>query len=108
MFRVDGLSDADARGQVLAQCGEALASDSADAQILFDVMGIADPDAPPLQVSVDGRRRRLVEVMSQAVRAGSAYILFVLEDAHWIDAPSDEVLADFANALKPRSTDGRW
>ena len=54
---------------------------------------------PPLQVSVDGRRRRLVEVMSQAVRARSARILFVLEDAHWIDAPSDEVLADFTDAI---------
>jgi adenylate cyclase len=104
MFGVDGLDDIDARGQVLAQCGAALASDSADAQILFDVMGIADPDAPPLQVSVDGRRRRLVEVVSHAVRAGSAHILFVLEDAHWIDTPSDEVLADFADALGATSS----
>ncbi len=104
MFRVDGLSDADAREQVLAQCGEALTSDSADAQILFDVMGIDDPGVPQLQVSVDGRRRRLVEVMSQAVRAGSGHMLFLLEDAHWIDAPSDEVLADFADALKLTSS----
>ena len=74
MFGVDGLGDVDAREQVLTQCGGTLASDSADAQILFEVMGIADPDAPALQVSVDGRRRRLVEVMSQAVRARSARI----------------------------------
>ena len=75
-----------------------------DAQILFEVMGIADPDAPPLPVSVDGRRRRLVEVMSEAVLVRSARILFVLEDAHWIDAPSDEVLADFTDALKATSS----
>jgi adenylate cyclase len=104
MFSVNGLSDADARVHALAQCGGALTSGSADAQILFEVMGIADPDAPPLQVSVDGRRRRLVEVMSEAVLAGSARILFVLEDAHWIDAPSDEVLADFTDALKATSS----
>jgi adenylate cyclase len=54
-------------------------------------MGIADSNAPPLQVSVDGRRRRLVEVMAQAVLARSARTVFVLEDAHWIDAPSDDV-----------------
>ena len=107
MFAVDGLNDADARAHALAQCGGALASGSADAQILFEMMGIADPDAPPLQVSVDGRRRRLVEVMSQAVQARSARILFVLEDAHWIDAPSDEVLADFADALTATSVDVR-
>jgi adenylate cyclase len=104
MFSVDGVSDAEARGQTLARCGGALTSGSADAQILFEVMGIADPDAPPLQVSVDGRRRRLVEVMSQAVLARSARILFVLEDAHWIDAPSDEVLADFTGALTATSS----
>jgi adenylate cyclase len=78
--------------------------DSADAQILFEVMGIADPDAPALQVSVDGRRRRLVEVMSQAVRAQSGRTLFVLDDAHWIDAPSDETLADFADAINGTSS----
>jgi adenylate cyclase len=104
LFGVDGVSHADARAHALAQCGGALTSGSADAQILFDVMGIADSDAPPLQVTVDGRRRRLVEVMSQAVLARSARILFVLEDAHWIDAPSDEVLADFTGALKATSS----
>jgi adenylate cyclase len=104
MFTVDGLDDADARAHVLTQCGATLASDSADAQILFEVMGIADPDAPALQVNVDGRRRRLVEVMSQAVRVRSVRLLFVLEDAHWIDAPSDEVLADFGDALTATSS----
>jgi adenylate cyclase len=104
MFSVDGLSDADARAHALTQCGGALTSDSADARILFELIGIADPNAPPLQVSVDGRRRRLVEVMTQAVLARSARILFVLEDAHWIDAPSDEVLADFTAALNATSS----
>jgi adenylate cyclase len=104
MFSADGVSDVDARAHALAQCGGALTSRSADAQILFEVMGIADPDAPPLQVSVDGRRRRLVQVMSQAVLARSARILFVLEDAHWVDAPSDEVLVDFTGALKATSS----
>jgi adenylate cyclase len=99
MFSVDGFDDADARARVLAQCDGALRADSADAQILFDVMGIADADAPPLQVSVDGRRRRLVKVMSEAVSGRPDRILFVLEDAHWIDAPSDEVLADFTAAI---------
>jgi adenylate cyclase len=104
MFNVDGLSDVHGRARALGQCGGTLTSGSPDAQILFEVMGIADPDAAPLQVSVDGRRRRLVEVMSQAVLVRSARILFVLEDAHWIDAPSDDVLADFAATLKATSS----
>jgi adenylate cyclase len=104
MFGVDGLSDGDARAHAVAQCGGALASDSADARVAFEVMGIADPDAPPLQVSVDGRRRRLVRVMSTAVLARSGRTLFVLEDAHWIDAPSDDVLADFTEAIEATSS----
>ncbi len=101
MFKVDGLGEADARERTAAQCGEMLLTPhSADARILFDAMGIADVDAAPLQVSVDGRRRRLVEVMSGAVLASSARTVFVLEDAHWIDAPSDDVLAEFAATLE--------
>jgi adenylate cyclase len=98
MFRVDGLSDAEAREHTAAKCA-GLTPHSADAQILFEAMGIADPNAPQLQVSVDGRRRRLVEMMARAVQARSRRTLFVLDDAHWIDAPSDDVLANFAVTL---------
>jgi adenylate cyclase len=101
MFGVFGLSDADAREHTAAQCGEALLTPrSADTQFLFDAMGIADAIAPPLQVSGDGRRHRLVTLMARAVLARSARTVFVLEDAHWIDAPSDDVLADFAATLE--------
>jgi adenylate cyclase len=99
MFEVEGHSDAEAREHTTAQYGGQLTQHSADARILFEAMGIADTDAPALLVSVDGRRRRLVEVMAQAVLARSRRTVFVLEDVHWIDAPSDEVLADFAATL---------
>jgi adenylate cyclase len=99
MFKVDGLSDAEAREHTLAQFEGLLTPRSADARILFDAMGIADADGPPLQVSVDGRRRRLVEVMTQAVRTRSARTVFILEDVHWIDEPSDDVLTDFGATL---------
>ncbi|OBI71376.1 adenylate/guanylate cyclase domain-containing protein [Mycobacterium sp. E740] len=97
MFEVDEQTDADARTKTLAASD--LEPDSADAQILFDVMGIADPSAPPVQIGVDGRRRRLVDVMTRVVRAHPRRIVFVLDDAHWIDEPSDAVLADFAATL---------
>jgi adenylate cyclase len=99
MFTVEGLSDTDAREHTAAHCEGLLTLHSADAQILFEAMGIADTNALPLQVSVDGRRRRLVEVMAKVVLARSARTVFVLEDAHWIDAPSDDVLAEFAATL---------
>jgi len=97
-FTVDGLDDAEARAVTAAAC-RPFTLGTADAQILFDAMGIADPTAPPLKVSVDGRRRRLVHVMTQAIRARATRVVVVLEDAHWIDEPSDAVLADFATTL---------
>ena len=100
MFEVEGLSDADAREYTTAQYGGQLTPDSAGARILFEAMGIDDPNAPPLQISVDGRRRKLVEVLAQAVLARPTRTVFVLEDAHWNDAPSDDVLADFAATMK--------
>nr|WP_090273629.1 adenylate/guanylate cyclase domain-containing protein [Mycolicibacterium komanii]CRL66508.1 adenylyl cyclase class-3/4/guanylyl cyclase [Mycolicibacterium komanii] len=99
MFRVEGLSDSEARQSTAAQYKGLLPEQSPDAQILFEVMGIAESSAEPLAVRIDGRRRRLVEMMAQAVLARSTRTVFVLEDAHWIDAPSDEVLSEFAATL---------
>jgi adenylate cyclase len=99
LFKVDGLGDTEARAHTVAQCEGLLTPSSADARILFDAMGIADASASQPQLSVDGRRRRLVEVMTQAVLARPARTVFILEDAHWIDEPSDGVLAHFAAKL---------
>lgn len=99
MFKVEGLGGAEAREQTSTQCPDLLAPESADAKILFEAMGIADGTAPQLEVSPAGRRRRLIEIMVQAVRTRSSRIVFALEDAHWIDEPSDDVLADFATNL---------
>ncbi|MFZ1176941.1 MAG: adenylate/guanylate cyclase domain-containing protein, partial [Mycobacterium sp.] len=98
LFGVEGFNAAEAREHTRTQCPGLLTPHSADAQILFEAMGIA-ATAPHLQVSADGRRRRLVEMLAQAVRARSARTVFALEDAHWIDEPSDDVLADFATTL---------
>ena len=99
MFGVEDLADDAARAHVADQCGDSLALGSADAQILFEALGVADADASKPEVSVDGRRRRLVDVMARAVRSRPTRMVFVVEDAQWIDAPSDDVLAEFACTL---------
>jgi adenylate cyclase len=99
MFKVDGLSASEAREQTSTQCRGLLRPHSADAQILFEAMGIADTTAPHLEVSAEARRRRLIEILADAVRVRSTPTVFALEDAHWIDQPSDDVLADFASTL---------
>ncbi|SBS72559.1 Adenylate/guanylate cyclase [uncultured Mycobacterium sp.] len=97
LFDVDGLAPPEARARVASQC-DALSPESTDTPMLFDAMGIAEGDAPP-QFSVDGRRHRLVEMMTGVVRAQGRRTVFVLEDAHWIDGPSDDVIAAFATAV---------
>ena len=99
MFKVGGLSAGEAREQTTKQCSGLLRPDSPDAQILFEAMGIADTTATHLQVSADARRSRLIEILGGAVRARSTRTVFALEDAHWIDEQSDDVLADFATTL---------
>jgi adenylate cyclase len=99
MFKVEGLSAAEAREHTSVQCLGLISPSSADKQILFEAMRIADNDEPPVQVNIDGRRHRLVEIMTQFVLTRAVPTVFVLEDAHWIDAPSDDVLAGFAARL---------
>ncbi|MGV9803014.1 ATP-binding protein [Mycobacterium sp. NPDC003449] len=98
MFHVDGLSPAGARERTVAQFGGRLQVPSPDARVLFEAMGIGDADATgsDSRDAIADRRRRLVELMATAVRECDVPTVFVLEDVHWIDAPSDEVLADFA------------
>lgn len=98
MFDVRGLSDVDARERVTAACLR-LGVDATDAMILQDVMGVARPDAPLPPISADGRRQRLVEVIASAVASRRARTVLVLEDAHWIDEPSDVVLSELATRL---------
>ncbi|MCX2933443.1 AAA family ATPase [Mycobacterium sp. CVI_P3] len=97
LFDVDGLPAPEARTRVVAQL-DGQYSESVDAQILFDAMGLHDGDDPP-QFSVDGRRRRLVDTLANAVRIHGRRTVFVLEDAHWIDGSSDEVITAFAAAV---------
>lgn len=97
MFGVEGLSRDDARAHTVAQV-PGLQSDSDDARILFDAMGLQD-NAEPVVLGVDGRRRKLGEMMTRAVQAHPVRTVFVLEDVHWIDGPSDDVIAAFATAM---------
>ncbi len=103
LFAVDGLPDAAARDRIAEHFEGGPGPDPDDVHVLFEAMGIGS-DTPASQVNVDGRRRRLVEMLVQAVAARAGRTMFVLDDAHWIDAPSDDVLAEFAATLRPTSS----
>ena len=77
-------------------------ADPEDLLLLDDLLGIADPDVPLPQIDPDARRRRLTALINTASLARTEPALFIIEDAHWIDAVSESMLADFLTVI-PRT-----
>ncbi|HTD78850.1 MAG TPA: cyclase, partial [Chloroflexota bacterium] len=97
-----GVADLDgyaARAKVRQQIPNA---DPQDVLLLDDLLGIADPKVPLPQLNPDARRRRLTAMINAASLARTEPALFIIEDAHWIDAVSESMLADFL-AVIPRT-----
>ncbi len=54
------------------------------------------------QIDPDARRRRLTALINTATLARTDPALFIIEDAHWIDAVSESMLADLLTVI-PRT-----
>ena len=94
-----GVADLDgeaARTRVREQVPDA---DPQDLLLLDDLLGIADPEVPLPQIDPDARRRRLTALINTASLARTEPALYVIEDAHWIDAVSESMLADFLTVI---------
>jgi class 3 adenylate cyclase len=97
-----GVADLDgevARARVREKVSEA---DAEDLLLLDDLLGISDPDVPVPAIDPDARRRRLTALINSTTLARTAPALYIIEDAHWIDAVSESMLADFLTVI-PRS-----
>ncbi|MEN8159127.1 MAG: adenylate/guanylate cyclase domain-containing protein, partial [Myxococcota bacterium] len=70
--------------------------------ILFDFLGVPDPERPAPPLPPEARQRRLFAVLRRLTLGGGAtgeeagVVLF--EDLHWIDAASEVWLEEWANA----------
>jgi predicted ATPase len=89
---VSGLDDKTARTRIRAQIPQ---GDPQDLFLLDDLLGIADPAVPQPNIEADARRRRLAALINSVQLARGEAVLFVIEDAHWIDEVSESMLADF-------------
>jgi class 3 adenylate cyclase len=94
---ISDLDDAAARARLRDHVPDGL--DPQDLVLLDDLLGIRDPNTelPPIDPAARGRRlTALVNAMSLATTKPRLYIL---EDAHWIDAVSESMLAEFLKVI---------
>jgi class 3 adenylate cyclase len=77
-------------------------ADPQDLLLLDDLLGVADPDVTVPQIDPDARRRRLTALVNTISMARTQPALFIIEDAHWIDAVSESMLAGFLTII-PRT-----
>ena len=98
-----GVADLDDEDAARARVRERLPdADPQDLLLLDDLLGIADDEVQLPQIDPDARRRRLTALINSAWLARAEPALFIIEDAHWIDAVSESMLADFLTVV-PRT-----
>ncbi|MGB6209109.1 ATP-binding protein [Mycobacterium sp.] len=93
---VEGLDGRAARARVRDQIPDA---DPEDALLLDDLLGIADPSTAVPSIDPDARRRRLAALVNAAKLSRQSPVVYVVEDAHWIDEVSESMLTDFLTVI---------
>jgi adenylate cyclase len=91
-YGVEGL-EADVARESLRQ--RLPGADPEDLFLFDDLLGVADPAVQLPQIDPDARRRRLTALVNTASLTRDHPTLYVVEDAHWIDAVSESMIADF-------------
>ena len=97
---VGGISELDdeaARAQVRSQLPADV--DPQDLVLLDDLLGIRDPDTALPSIDPAARRRRLTALINSWSLARTEPVIYILEDAHWIDAVSESMLAQFVTVI---------
>ncbi|MDQ3609308.1 MAG: AAA family ATPase, partial [Actinomycetota bacterium] len=72
-----------------------------DLPLVFDFMGVPDPQQPAPNLNPEGRQRRLLDVVRRLVHARSRRepAINLLEDLHWVDAGSAAFLEALIDAV---------
>jgi tetratricopeptide (TPR) repeat protein len=69
--------------------------------LLFDFLGVPDPERPVPRMDPEARQRQLFAAMKRITHAQGRRetTLAVIEDLHWVDAGSEAFLGNFVEAL---------
>jgi adenylate cyclase len=94
--RLTELDDETARTRVTGRFSEA---QDEDLLLLYDLMGIRDPDTATPNIDPDARRRRLTTLINSMSLASTTPALYVIEDIHWIDSVSESMFVDLMSVI---------
>jgi class 3 adenylate cyclase len=77
-----------------------------DLPLLFEFLGVPDPDRPLPQLSAEARERALRAVVCRLVRAPNRRdpIVSIFEDLHWLDSGSEALLGELLGSLQGTQT----
>ena len=69
--------------------------------LLWDFLGVADPDRPAAAIDPEARQRQIFETLNRLRRARSARgpVVMLVEDLHWLDPGSEAFLANLVEGL---------
>jgi class 3 adenylate cyclase len=93
---VESLAGQEARDRVRDRVPDA---DPEDLLLFDDLLGIAHPTTSLPPIDPDARRRRLTALVNAVSLARDTPVVFVIEDAHWIDEVSESMLAEFLTVI---------
>jgi adenylate cyclase len=71
-----------------------------DLPLVFDFLGVSDPDHPAPRMDPDARQRQLLDVIKRLIRAQASREpgVTIFEDLHWLDPASEIFLASHVEA----------
>ena len=107
-----GIADGDAERTVREKiAGRALLLDPELAEelpLIFDFLGVPDPDRPLMQMSPEARARALGRVVCRLINAPARrhLVVLVVEDLHWMDEGSNAMLDEMINSIAGTRTLG--
>jgi class 3 adenylate cyclase/tetratricopeptide (TPR) repeat protein len=79
---------------------------SDDLPLVFDFLGVPDPERPAPQVSAEARQRLLRGVIRRLYRVPGRtdVVVNVMEDLHWMDEGSEQIVAEVISAVEGTAT----
>jgi adenylate cyclase len=77
-----------------------------DLPLLFDFLGVPDPERPVAQMQPEARQRALGRVVCHLINAPRRKhtVVLVIEDLHWIDESSEAMLSEMLASLQGTNT----